>query len=214
MAIRSRENLIDKVSADYIWRIKEISEYKAFVTSSLTPEHKQRILCRAGVALLYAHWEGFVKKSSSYFLEFVSMQRLTISEINSNFVTLMLKNKIDSLSETKKYSAFDDIATLLLHAPTSQAKIPFKNVVDTKSNLSSVILKEIMWCLGLDYHPFASKEKLLDQRLLSRRNHIAHGEIMPIEKSDFLDLADEVLGLMLLFRNLVENSAVQEAYKK
>ncbi|MEM8093133.1 MAE_28990/MAE_18760 family HEPN-like nuclease, partial [Morganella morganii] len=74
-------------------------------------------------------------------------------------------------------------------------------------------LKEILWCLGLDYNPFESREKLIDNKLVNRRNHIAHGQEIEIELSDFSEMADEVLGLMTTFKNQLENSTVTESYK-
>jgi len=214
MSIRTKENLFDKISEDLVWRKKEISQLKGFVSSESTPEYRVKMLCRSGTALLYAHWEGFVKKSGGYYLEYVALQRLSISELNSNFVTLMLKGKIDSCSTSKKYSVFGQITDLLLHQPSTQAKIPYKNGVKTESNLSSTVLKEITWCLGIEYGLFEPKEKLINQKLLGRRNHIAHGEELPVNREDFLDLADEVLGLMILFKNLLENATMTENYKK
>ena len=85
--------------------------------------------------------------------------------------------------------------------------------MDTQSNLSTTVLKEIMWCLGLDYELYASKEKLIDLKLVGRRNHVAHGESIEIDTDDFIEMVDEVIGLMSTFKNLVENSCITEAYK-
>lgn len=213
MAIRTKEDLVDKIAQDYSWRIKEISEFKNLIRSPAASEIRERVLCRSGIALLYAHWEGFVKKSGTYFLEYVANQRHNISELRSNFITLLVRNKIDQASESKKYSAFDDVTKYILNNQAVRAKIPVKNVVDTKSNLSTSVLKEIMWCLGLDYEQFAPKEKLIDSKLVGRRNHVAHGEYIEIDTDDFFEMADEVIALMNIFKNLLENSAIAEQYK-
>ena len=70
-----------------------------------------------------------------------------------------------------------------------------------------------MWCLGLDYEFFESKEKLIDLMLVGRRNHDAHGEAIEIDSDDFVEMVDEVLGLMNTFKNLLENSCITESYK-
>ena len=213
MAIRTQEELIDKIAEDHIWRVREISELKELIALDTTSELRKRVLCRSGIALIYAHWEGFVKKSGTYFLEYVSFQRHNISELRSNFITLILKLKIDNASRSKKYSAFDEITEYILNNSNTRARVPYKNIINTESNLSTTVLKEITWCLGIDYSVFSSKEKLIDLRLVGRRNHVAHGQQLMVDDKDFAEMADEVMVLMNLFRNLLENSAVTGQYK-
>lgn len=210
--IRTKEDLIDKIGQDYIWRLREISEMKSLIQEPSTSEIRKRVLCRSGIALLYAHWEGFVKKTGTYFLEYVAAQRHNISELKSNFITLLVRGKIDKASESNKYSAFDEVTRYIIDNQTTRAKIPTKNVIQTQSNLSTKALKEIMWCLGLDYGLYESKEKLIDSMLVGRRNHVAHGEAIEVGNDDFIDMADQVLGLMNTFKNLLENSCISESY--
>lgn len=214
MAIRTKEDLIDKIATDHVWRIKEIFELKGLIESSSLSQPRKKMLCRAGVALLYAHWEGFIKKTGTYFLEYISFQRLPVSDLKSNFITLMMKNHIDEATKSKKYSVFDRFTDFLLTNQSNRSKVPFKNIVNTESNLSTTVLKEITWCLGIGYELFESKEKLIDVKLVGRRNHVAHGEEMSVNIGDFLEMSDEVTELMNIFRNLVENSAVSGGYKR
>lgn len=214
MAIRTKEQLIDKIAEDHVWRIREISEIKNLIGMKDVSQIRKSVLCRAGIALLYAHWEGFVKKTGTYYLEYVSLQRLPVSDLKSNFITLMMKAHITQATESKKFSAFDQLTDFLLTKQTNKSSVPFKSVVNTESNLSTRVLKEITWCLGIGYELFESKEKLIDLQLVGRRNHVAHGEELTVSVIDFLDMAAEVLGLINIFRNLLENSAAQESYKR
>ncbi|SFG01362.1 MAE_28990/MAE_18760 family HEPN-like nuclease [Neptunomonas qingdaonensis] len=211
--IRTKEDLVDKIGQDHVWRLREISELKNLIQEPTISKIRKRVLCRSGIALLYAHWEGFVKKSGTYFLEYIAAQRHTISELKSNFVTLLVRGKIDKASESNKYSAFDEVTRYIIDNQSTRAKIPTKNVVETQSNLSTNVLKEIMWCLGLDYSFYESKEKLIDLMLVGRRNYVAHGEALEIESDDFVEMIDEVLGLMNIFKNQLENSCLTESYK-
>ena len=213
MKIRTSEQFLDKASEEIVWRKKEILVLKGVIESlNDNSGHKTSMLCRSGVALLYAHWEGFVKKSGGFSLEYISMQRHEIKDLKPNFITLILKTKIDQFSDSKKYSVFDGMVETLLKHPNSQLNVPHKNIVNTQSNLSSTVLKEITWCLGIDYSHFSTKEVLIDRMLLAKRNHIAHGEESTVGKDDFIELADEVLGLLETFRNLIENSVVEKSY--
>lgn len=212
--IRSQEDLIDKIASERTWRIKEIQELKKLILSKTTSEIRKKMLYRAGVALSYAHWEGFVKKTGSYFLEFVAMQRLPISELRNNFITLILKGRLDKANDSKKYSAFSEITDFLLENQSSRAKIPYKGVINTESNLSTRALKEVIWCLGIEYTLFEAREKFIDTKLVGKRNYIAHGEEIDLDEQEALEIIEEVVNLMEVFKNLIENSAVQAGYKK
>lgn len=58
-------------------------------------------LYRAGIPILYAHWEGFVKKSSEAYLNFVTNQGLSYNELKSCFIIFGLKKEIEQLTDTK-----------------------------------------------------------------------------------------------------------------
>lgn len=214
MAIRTQEELTDRIADDYGWRIREVSELKTLVSSAASSDIRRNVIARSGIALLYAHWEGFVKAAGTYFLEYVSMQREPIDSLQTNFVTLILKSRIEQANRSKKYSAFEEVTKFLLENSHSQARVPFKKVVNTQANLSSTVLEEISWCLGIDYGHFLARQKLIDTRLLGRRNHIAHGRDLRVEQDDFVELADEVVALMDSFKALVENSACLGSFKK
>lgn len=112
--IRTKEELVDKIGQDHVWRLREISELKSLIEEPTISDLRKRVLCRSGIALLYAHWEGFVKKTGTYFLEYVASQRHNISELRSNFVTLLVRGKIDKASESNKYSAFDEVTRYII----------------------------------------------------------------------------------------------------
>jgi hypothetical protein len=211
--IKTTEDLVDRIAEERAWRIKEISEMKNIVEVKSISSTRKSVVCRAGLALLYAHWEGFVKKSGTYFLEHVASQRLPLAMLQGNFVTIVLRSRIDQASNSKKYSAFEDVTNFIRNNQGTRASLPFKNIIQTQSNLSSSVLKEITWCLGIDYTIFATKEKLIDSRLVGRRNHVAHGEAIEINQEDFSDLANEVVGLIDIFRTQIENAAIMKRYK-
>ena len=214
MAIRTTEQFIDRVAQERAWRIKELSALKSMLETSHLSPSRQTVLNKSCVALLYAHWEGFVKKSGNYFLEYVAMQRMQLKELKPCFISLILKSKIDAACDSKKYSVFGDIAGYLVSSQESRIAVPYKNIIDTQSNLSSSVLREILACLGLDYSGFEPKQKLIDSKLVNRRNYIAHGEDVEINTDDVKEMFVEVLSLMDDFRTLIENSVVLASYKR
>ena len=108
------------------------------------------------------------------------MQRHKNRELKINLLTVSMKNTISFSAEAKKTSEYSKITDFFISKMDSKACINFKNAINTESNLSSKVLKEISWCLGVDYSPFEIREKFIDSHLLGRRNSIAHGQHIDI----------------------------------
>ena len=90
--------------------------------------------------------------------------------------------------------------------------IPWTRGINTKANLKSEVFADIVMMLGLDYSRFQTKEKLLDERLLKNRNSIAHGRYLQVDFNEYIDLHDEVVGMMNDFYNQIENAAITGGY--
>jgi hypothetical protein len=214
MKIRTVEILSDKISEDLAWRKKELTDLKYMIdTKSLSPVRKY-LLGRCGIAILYAHWEGFIKKSSLRFLEFINFQCLNHSELSENLLTLIIKNKFQKLANTKKTSSYHQITDFFLNKFNTKSIFPYETAIDTESNLSSKVLKEIIWCLGLEYAPYETNEKFLDERLLAKRNYIAHGEKLMIDIKEYSEIHQRIINLMDVFKTQIENSAITESFKR
>jgi hypothetical protein len=175
---------------------------------------RERVVIRAAVALLYAHWEGFVKKSSTYYLEYVASHRLRYEELAPNFVALALRSRFSQLSASRKLSGANDLAAFFCTSLGSRSNVPYKNVVDTKSNLSSTVLLDILAALGLDDAQFLTRLKFIDGNLVDPRNHIAHGEGLVLPIPEYLKLHDDVMVLIETYRNLIENAALTKAFAR
>lgn len=214
MKIRSLDDLNKILSDQLTWRKKELSELKYLVEASSIPKHKKNYLYRSAITMIYAHWEGFLKLAGRYYLEFIYFQRLKNSELANNFLTISLESYSNYFTLSQKYSSYSRIVDFFEKEINSRAAIPFKQVVDTESNLSSNVLREITWCLGLVYDNYEIKEKLIDEKMLSKRNHIAHGEFLDVDSKDVIELRDQILALMIDFKNQIENSALTKKYLK
>lgn len=214
--IRTTEQLIDKIAADLIWRRRELTTLRELVQKFEDDPLRSTVLIRGAVALLYAHWEGFVKKSSSYYLEYVAAQRLPYTRLAVNFVALSLKAKFNELGASEKISAGNALADFFCTAMDSRSSIPYKKGVDTKSNLSSNVFVDILAALGLNVSQFETRLKYIDSNLVNPRNYVAHGEELGgnISLDDYLVLHDDVLTLIETFRNEIENASVLGRFKR
>lgn len=211
--IRTIDDFLAKVSEDLVWRRKELSELKG-IAQERKGDIRSRVVIRSAIALLYAHWEGFVKTTSSYYLEFVASHRLPYERLAPNFVALALKSKFQELGASGKVSGANVLADFFCTKLSTQSNIPYRSGVDTKSNLSSKVLQDILLSLGISNESFETKMKFIDSNLLGPRNHIAHGEKLELTADEYFELHDEVIALLDSYRNEVENAAVQRLFER
>jgi hypothetical protein len=212
MKIRTLEHLNQRLTDDLIWRKKEISDLKSLIETKSFSASKHKAVLRSGVTLLYAHWEGYIKTAATSYLEFVARQKLIYDELAINFVAIAMKFKLNEASETNKATIFTEVATFILTQSNQKISIPYEDVVSTASNLSSSILREIACLLGLEYSFYETKEVIINEQLLKRRNGIAHGEYLVLDNEEYQQLHDEILGMMENFRTQIENNASQKLY--
>ena len=158
--IRTAFDLSSRISDDLIWRRKELTDLRGLV-QEYSGELRSRVIIRCAIALLYAHWEGFIKKSSSYYLEYVASHRLPYKKLAANFVGLALRSKFNDLGASQKMSSGNALADFFCTKLDTKSAVPYKNVVDTKSNLSSTVLVDILDTLGLDASKFESRLKFI-----------------------------------------------------
>lgn len=213
MTIRTLEQLSDSLARDLVWRKKELADLKSLIETSRVASSKEKALLRSGITILYAHWEGFVKAAASNYLEHIAMKRLRYDELSSNFVALALKAKLSQVNESNKATIFTEAIDFIRLELKERSIIPYKDIIRTSSNLSSSLLREITCVLGIDYSLYETKQVLIDEKLLARRNTIAHGEYLQLDKDDYLELHSQVVGMMDTFRNQIDNCAAQENYR-
>jgi len=211
--IRTKDHLVRAIAEELVWRRKELTQLRGMI-QVLDGEIKSKVLIRSAVALLYAHWEGFVKKSGGYYLEYVAAQRLTYSQLAPNFVALSLKGKFSQLAKSDGITMANSIANHFCLEMESRSLLPYRKGLETRSNLSSTVLVEILNTLGLPKSSFATRFHFIDSKLVDKRNHIAHGEFLEISDDDYLLIHDEVIILLELFRTEIENSAALDNFRR
>ncbi len=210
--MRTIDELCQKIADDLVWRRRELSSIRMAIENADKDKQLQRSLIRAGVALLYAHWEGFVKKIGSQYLEYVANQGRKANELTPNFIAIKLKTYLLDAVKSKKISTTHEVVDFFCNSLNKKLRIPYKGIIDTQSNLSSTVLTEIMYTLGLDNKPYEIKKNLINESLVNRRNHIAHGENLDISVADYLNLHIEVMTLIDEFRDQVENAAATNRF--
>lgn len=214
MKIRTEYEFQDVVDKEVSWRKKELSALKSNIYS--TRKFAKNTALRAGIALLYAHWEGMIKNIATYYLCYVNYQNCKYSELKPNFLALSIKDELCIFNKTNKASVHNKILQLIKSKGAAKAIIPYENIIKTNSNLNSVIFVEIMETIGLDYKMYESSFVLIDEVLLKMRNEIAHGErieTLSLDEDRFNEIYNSITSLMNSFVNQVCNAVSLKAYK-
>lgn len=210
--IKNPEDLHNQLEKDLIWRMKELDAIKKTIDSST--EDKQKAHLRAGVLLLYAHWEGFIRNAAENYLRFVA-KGLNCDELSHPFIALALRGEIAKDRETAKTSVFyANVVEFMLEGLSHPAKIPYKDIIKAEDNLKSEVLKEILITIGIDYSPYELESNVIDFRLLRIRNAVAHGQGMNISKAQFIRLNRKIIGMINSIKNDILRAAILESYKK
>ena len=181
------------------WRKRELFEMQLQVLDSEGSEREMMNL-RAGYLLLYAHWEGCIKKYSKAYVRYINSQHILYSDINNMLLASALKSDIQKLSDAHAVDTqlkFVERIFILFgsneHVRLFPEKIYKELIVDiedglirTESNLSYKLLQDILKRLGIWEEVLEalhkknltldSRHKDIDEHLVERRNKIAHGE--------------------------------------
>jgi hypothetical protein len=211
--IRTQTQLNEVMTEEFAWRKKELHSLRMLVGTHATHDRMRDLCIRSGLAVLYAHWEGFIKRIGSAYLEFVAQQNVKVKDLQSGFVAIAVKGLLNSATGARRIEPHLAIVDFFRTAGDRPSSIGFKDGLDTESNLNAAVLRNIVLLLGLDYRPFETKEKLIDEKLLKNRNRIAHGEYLTVGVQEYLDLHSEVMTMMQLFFNQVDNAANTNQYK-
>lgn len=210
MKIRSSSELQDLLDKEFSWRLREVDQLRQAVRTSTGLARKT--LIRAGVALLYAHWEGFVKASAEGFLRFVAAQGKSYRELNICFCLHGLGASVEMLGQSKKHHRRLEALRFIINNLDQKTGFSWKGRINTKANLNSDVFESITSAIGIDSSRYATRYNLIDEQLLKARNQIAHGEWVTFDGSTFDSLVDETLTLLRWVKTDIENAVVLESY--
>ena len=178
--IMKLEQYENEIVSDLAWRKLEIAHLFKIMNDAETKE----VIMKTMVLLLYAHWEGFIKRTSKLYLKYVAELKVKNKDLTINFQGLMLKNfakeciEKDGLNLQKEFDFMN-----------KQNKIenkPFKikvdpnnefdeDIINTQHNLSSKVLKNITQIVGMKYNDAMKKRSnYIDVMLVNHRNSIGH----------------------------------------
>jgi hypothetical protein len=212
--IRSQSELTDFLDQSLAWRKQEITNLR-FSILKATREHEKRLLARAGVPLLYAHWEGFAKSACEAYLGFVSRQGLRYDQLKTNFVAIASKGAIREAGQSNRIQLYLNVIEFATFNQGNIGKFTLAGSIDSEDNLSSKVLLNLLTTVGIycdDF--FTSRFLVLDGSLLKKRNEIAHGEKTEVDTVDYDQLHTLVLELIDYLKRRIETAAANSEYRR
>lgn len=213
MKIRTVDDLFDRISADQAWRKKEVSVFAAHADAQ--EGAVQKAMLRPLVAILYAHWEGFVRNVVYYYILYVSSQKLALGQLRVELAATCLRSSIRAAGPASRIGPHIEVVRAVREGADAPAQFPIGlREVETKANLSSKVLEDLLLSIGCDPGPYSEFADLIDQQLVDKRNRIAHGEDHYIELSEWSDLHSSVFSIMDSIAVQVIDAALARDYLK
>lgn len=218
MKIRSVSELEDLINEERAWRQKELIAVRLGVargsgSNPRPPYNPQlRLQLRAAVAILYAHWEGWVKQVARYYIEFVNTQRPSFASLSAPLAGAAMRSRLLELGSGRTAKLHAKFGEFVAHGGLSQRARIDPEDIRTDSNLGSTLFEDILIRLGIPVDDYETHYNLIDTSLVQARNSIAHGDFSEIEVDHYLDLHDNIVKILRDFTTDVLNAAATRNY--
>ena len=211
MKVRGVGRLLELIEEDLSWRKRELIDFNTVARNQKSPAQKPAL--RSAVALLYAHWEGFVKNACYLYLCFIATQAPKLSELRPEIVALTLRGKLTALEGAKRTTMHREVVLHLRENADKRANIPNdRTAVRTESNLTFSVFEDLLASIGCDASEFEPFRDLIDDQLVNSRNKIAHGEQEFIREPEWMQLYGAVISLIDRTATMISNAAVAKSY--
>lgn len=203
--IRTVNDLDAAIDSEIAWRKQELTTALRLVSSSSGPIQSAHL--RAGVLLLYAHWEGWIKRVAQLYIRYVNTHGYSYDALSPAFLGNALKTRLMAVHQSNTPLVHNEFA-LFIRTDLAKNAALSETLVRTESNLSSTVLFEILDRLGLPRREkYETRALMIDQDLVHRRNTIAHGDYLDLGADDFRTLRANTMELLELFTDDVRNAA-------
>ncbi|SEL71255.1 hypothetical protein SAMN04515666_10538 [Bosea lupini] len=204
------DDLQSILDSELVWRRREMSSLVTLLKSNT--EVTQKAIIRAGVPLLYAHWEGFGRECFVRYFEYVSYRKLKFRQLSPAFLYMSSFPSMSTIQNGGIKNGIDAINSIIKRMDSTN-KDPFRKRISTKSNLRSDALEDLMLSCGLDTSELMLHSEFIDKELCDSRNEIAHGSGAAPSLDAFLKRRDTTFTIMTTLHNTVVNAAINQKYK-
>ncbi|WP_175714599.1 MAE_28990/MAE_18760 family HEPN-like nuclease [Burkholderia ambifaria] len=218
MSARTVEEFQTKIARELAWRKREITSLRL---SARRSDSERSYLFRAGLVLLCAHWEGFLRKSIEIYFDHVFSQKLKVRELTPNFVAAAFFADVQRAGKTDYPGSLETHGRLARRILMGLDEICTRSTWDAKTegNPGTEVLARLLSSaginpqLGLDAATWSTTKVFIDEQVVRDRHLVAHGEGFRITRSEFLERSKRILDLLDRISNEFINAAEIQAYK-
>lgn len=208
--IRTLIDLSEQIDGELGWRKRELSYLKTAIGRNSSAA--QATYIRASVAILYAHWEGFVVATLRAYVSYVNWQKEPLDRLAPAVRVGAVISSIKRMERERTSSARADF--LKEYHAGMQKKLDLKGDkwVDAESNLNASRFLGLLACAGIDTSHFETSSKFLDESLVARRNAICHGEYVDLDLAAYSSIEADVIALMEAVKGHALDSAENKKF--
>lgn len=163
---------LDQIIQDLDWRESELASLKILLGRKDITQSQREVLLRAAWAMLYAHYEGFVKTALSIFYDEARKRITNCGELPQRTRASALKSELNKIRSMPIEEFLDTIENFATSHHSLRPDFP---EVDTQSNLWPNILDDLLKAADLN-QDVVEKQQYRLKTLVARRNEIAHGK--------------------------------------
>ena len=163
---------LDQIAGDLSWRESELGSLKILLSRHDISDLQREVLLRASWAMLYAHYEGFVKTSLTIFMKKQAKEFSACGHLPKETRANALISAIRRLRTLPADQLLDEIESFQSKYYSAAPEFP---EVNTKSNLWPNLLADLLKEASIEQGIVATHRHKL-RTLVARRNEIAHGK--------------------------------------
>ncbi|MFF3206633.1 MAE_28990/MAE_18760 family HEPN-like nuclease [Streptomyces sp. NPDC002962] len=206
------ETFSDKIQRDLSLRKLEMSRFSILFQEG-RDKPQLELLCRAAAVLSYAHWEGFVKASSAFYIKHINNQRVPVADLKYPLQAAYISSHFRRASESSKTVFLGDVLNQIDKDRKATFTVRPDKCIDTESNLSSKAFKSLVLGLGLPYPTdYETRHAFIDGQLLLGRNQVAHGELASFTREEAEERLVAVRGLLDAYSDQLMDAARDKGY--
>ncbi|AZM88997.1 MAE_28990/MAE_18760 family HEPN-like nuclease [Streptomyces sp. W1SF4] len=207
------QKFAEKTQKGLAHRKAELSRLSIMVNGSHRDTSQESVLCRSSIVLAYAHWEGFVKQVSKLYVEYVNSCKVPVLDLKPCFQAAHVQTHLNRASKGVRIPFLAELLDKIDLDRRATFFVDPAKLVDTESNLTSEVFRNIVGSIGLPYLEFYStRQAFIDEKLVFSRNQIAHGELVPFRSADVAERIETVRILLDMFANQVLDAARDSSF--